>query len=189
MLPFVLLALAVVLVIAIGLIFVGWAVGRTESMPDQIVIDGQEAVDFCAQAMPDTVAAELAYEDLPKILRLHLEWIQAHHLTPEGSGEGPVLFEEYDAVDYILERADVSRLDVTREQVAAAVSAHSAYLQVMGVIHIEEQELVEADLADLPLLDPAEVERALDHRSEGGAANLTAGDPVDLTEEPGPEMS
>jgi len=148
---FVLLGLAVLLVIVVGLVFVGDAVGKTSAMPDQIVIDVHEAINFCAEALPSDVTATMTFDELRRLLRLHLEWIQAYHWSPEGSGEGPILFEEFDALDYVIERMAAIRLDVPRAHVAQVIDVHSSYLQVMGAIHLEDPVKVEADLAELPL--------------------------------------
>lgn len=156
------IAVGAVLVIVVALLFVGWAVGKTSSMPDQIVVDMHEAIEFCAEALPQEVTAVVSYDELRRLLRLHLEWVQFYHWAPEGESDGPILFEEHDAVDYMVERADVVGLDVTREQIVATVEAHSAYLQVMGAIHLEDPVKVEADLADYPALDGPIERSALD---------------------------
>lgn len=145
--------------VALGLLVVGWAVSKTNEQPDQIVVDAHEAIDFCAEALPIDVSSVLSFEDLRRLLRLHLEWIQAFQWAPEGvvGAPAPMVFEEYDAVDYILERADVNGFVVERRHVAAVVSAHSSYLQVMGVIHVGDPETTEADLAELPLRDVPEL--------------------------------
>jgi hypothetical protein len=148
---FVIVAVAVVSVVVIALIFVGDAVGKTSKMPDQIVVDVHEAINFCAEALPSEVTAVMTFDDLRRLLRLHLEWIQAYHWSPEGSDEGPILFEEFDALDYVMERTAAIRLDVPREHVAQVIDVHSSYLQVMGAIHLEDPVKVEADLAELPL--------------------------------------
>ncbi len=148
----VLLIIAGVLIVGIGFAFTGWAVGKTESMPDQIVVDAHEAIEFCAQALPAHVTAVLSYDDLRRLLRMHLEWIQAYDFAPEGSADGPIVFEQFDAVAYVLERADINRLKVDPEHVAAVVQAHSDYLHVMGAIHIEDPVKVQQDLAELPML-------------------------------------
>lgn len=142
------------IVIAIAFVFVGWAVGKTESMPAQIVVDAKESIEFCAQALPASVTAEISYEELRRVLRLHLEWIQAYDFAPEGDEEGPIVFEQFDPVDYIMERAAVNHFEIDREHVVAIVAAHSDYLQVMGAIHLDDPELVERDLAELPMLSP-----------------------------------
>ncbi len=172
--------------VVVGLLMVGWAVAKTSEQPDQIVIDAHEAIDFCAEALPIEVSSVLSYEDLRRILRLHLEWIQAFHWSPEGIArdgvDGPIVFEEFEAVDYILERADVNGFEVDRQHVAAVVDVHSSYLQVMGAIHLGDPETVAIDLQDLPLLPaigtdgerpilpfvPEEAVADFPHQEEGG---------------------
>jgi len=148
---FVILGVAVVLVVAVGLVFTGDAVGKTSAMPDQVVVDATEAIDFCAEALPGEVTATLTFDELRRILRLHLEWIQAFHWAPANIDEGPIVFEQLDALDYVAERADVVGLGVSRAHIAAVIEAHSAYLQVMGAIHLEDPVQVEADLSELPV--------------------------------------
>ncbi|MEL7156457.1 MAG: hypothetical protein AAFN30_07650 [Actinomycetota bacterium] len=166
---FVLLAVAVIAVVAVALLFVGWAVGKTSVMPDQIVIEAEEAIEFCAEALPVEVTSVLSYDDLRRALRLHLEWVQFYHWSPEGESDGPVLFEEFDALDYVVERADAVGLDISRDHARAVIEAQSAYLQVVGAIHLEDPVQVEADLAEHPvlgrgssnpLLDPGDSEAA-----------------------------
>ena len=148
----ILLIIAGIVIVALAFAFTGWAVGKTESMPDQIVVDAHEAIEFCAQALPAEVTSEISYDDLRRVLRMHLEWIQAYDFAPEGTADGPIVFEQFDAVGYVLERADVNHLTIAPEHVAAIVQAHSDYLQVMGAIHIEDPVKVQADLAELPML-------------------------------------
>ncbi len=154
-----LLALAAVVVVIIGLYAVGHAVGATERMPAQIVVDVHDAIEFCAEALPSEVTATVSYDDLRRVLRLHLEWIQAYHWAPETASSGPIVFEQFDALDYVMERVQVTDLEISREHAAAAIQAHSDFLQVMGAIHLDDPVKVEQDLAQLPLLEnPAGIE-------------------------------
>lgn len=148
---FVILGVALVLVVVVGLVFIGDAVGKTSAMPDQIVVDVHEAINFCAEALPSEVTAVMTFDELRRLLRLHLEWIQAYHWSPEGSDEAPILFEEFDALDYVMERMAAIRLDIPKAHVAQVIDVHSSYLQVMGAIHLDDPVKVEADLAELPL--------------------------------------
>jgi hypothetical protein len=147
------LALAAVLIVVIGLYSVGHAVSTTEKMPDQIVIDVHEAIEFCAEALPGEVTATLSYDELRRLLRLHLEWIQAYHWAPGSEGPTPIVFEQFDALSYVMERVEVTGLEVSEDHAAAVIQAHSDYLQVMGAIHLDDPVDVERDLAELPLLD------------------------------------
>ncbi len=149
------LVVGVVAVVVIALVFVGQGVGKTNQMPAQIVVDVHEAIAFCAEALPDEVTAVVSYDELRRALRLHLEWIQAYHWAPDrGADEtGPVVFAELDALDYVMERADITQLSVSRDHMAAIIESHSAYLQVMGAIHLEDPVTVERDLSELPVPD------------------------------------
>jgi hypothetical protein len=148
-----LLIIAAVIIVIVAFIAVGHAVGSTEAMPAQIVVDVHEAIEFCAEALPDEITAELTYDELRRLLRLHLEWIQAYHWSPEGTESGPIVFEQFDALDYVMERMTVTDLDVPRGFAAAVIQAHSDYLQVMGAVHIDDPVKVDGDLAQFPLLE------------------------------------
>jgi hypothetical protein len=165
-----LLALAAVVIVVVAFVAVGHAVGSTEAMPDQIVVDVHEAIEFCAEALPSDVTATLSYDELRRLLRFHLEWVQAYHWAPDSAPTGPIVFEQFDALDYVLERAAINRLDVSADHAAAVIQAHSDYLQVMGAIHVDDPVDVERDLAEFPLLDTP---RAIE--LESGSGDL--GDP------------
>ena len=149
---YVILIITALAVVAIGLVFVGSGVAKTAAMPAQIVVDVHEAIEFCAEAVPTSVSSVLSYDDMRILLRLHLEWIQAFHFAPEGDPDGPIVFEEFDALEYVMERLDMSSLEVDPTYVAAVIRAHSEYLQTMGAIHEEDPAIMQADLDDLPLL-------------------------------------
>jgi hypothetical protein len=153
---FVILVVGAVLVVAIALVAVGGGVAKTASMPNQVVYDVQESIDFCAEALPDEVTATLSYDDLRRLLRLHLEWIQAYHFTPEGDSEGPVVFNNEDALAYVMERSAITRLPVSAAHARLVLDAHLAYFQFMGAVDIEAPDLVRKDLSELGLLDSGE---------------------------------
>ena len=173
---FAVLALAAVLIVVIGLYAVGDAVGKTSNMPDQIVLDVHEAIEFCAEALPQEVTATLSYDQLRRMLRLHLEWIQAYHWAPETEGPAPIVFEQFDALDYVMERVAVTDVEISRDHAAAIIQAHSDYLQVMGAIHLDDPVKVEQDLAELPLLDnPAATELTSGDTADADQPDDTAG--------------
>ena len=155
MMEFVILGVGAVIVVAIALVAVGGGVAKTAAMPDQIVYDVMESIDFCAEALPDEVTATLSYDDLRRALRLHLEWIQAHHFTPEGDPDGPLVFNDDDALAYVIERAAVTQLPISADHAREVIGAHLSYFQFMGAIHIEAPEIVQKDLAELGLVELA----------------------------------
>jgi len=153
---YVILALGAIVVVAIALVAVGGGVAKTAAMPDQVVYDVVESIDFCAEALPDEVTAVLSYDDLRRALRLHLEWLQAHHFTPEGDPDGPLVFNDSDALAYVMERAAITRLPISADHARQVIDAHLAYFQFMGAVHIEEPDLVRTDLAELGIVDEAD---------------------------------
>ncbi len=152
MTPWIILGVAAVLVTVIGLLFVGWGVGKTREAPPQITIDIHDAIDFCSEALPDEVTAQLSYEDLRRLMRYHLEWVQFYHWTPDTSDEQPVFYEQLDAADYVAERADFYHLDVDRDQIEAVVRANDAFLQFSGAIGVADSAAVQEDLAEVASL-------------------------------------
>lgn len=147
------LIVGAVIVVAIALVAVGGGVAKTAAMPDQVVYDVMESIDFCAEALPDEVTAILSYDDLRRALRLHLEWIQAHHFTPEGDPDGPLVFNDDDALAYVMERAAITQLPISADHARQVIGAHLAYFQFMGAVHIESPDLVNKDLAELGLVE------------------------------------
>ena len=150
---YVILAVGLVVVVAIALVAVGGGVAKTASMPKQIVYEVQESIDFCAEALPDDVTATLSYDDLRRLLRLHLEWIQAYHFTPEGDPDGPLVFNNEDALAYVMERAAITRLPVSADHARQVLDAHLAYFQFMGAVHVEAPDVVRTDLEEMGLLE------------------------------------
>lgn len=147
------LALAAVAVTVIALVFVGDAVGKTSDLPDQIVVDATEAIEFCAEALPASITAELSYDELRRLIRLHMEWIQAYHWSPSSRDATPIVFEQFDPLAYVMERAAVIRLAVDEDTAAAVIQAHSDYLVVSGALHIDDPADVDADLDRFPMAD------------------------------------
>ncbi len=139
-------------VIGAGLVAVGEGVGKTRKMPKQIILNVEEAIEFCAESLPIDVSSVVSYDELRRVMRLHLEWLQAYHWAPDSDDDGPIVFEEFDSLDYVMERADIIGLEIEREHAQKVISVHTSYLQVMGAIHLDDPALVEADLAEVPLL-------------------------------------
>ena len=166
---FLILGLGALAVIAIALVAVGGGVAKTAAMPDQVVYDVMESIDFCAEALPDDVSATLSYDDLRRALRLHLEWLQAYHFTPDGDPEGPIVFNSDDALSYVMERAAVTGLPISAEHAKHVIDAHLAYFQFMGAVHVEEPELVTKDLTDFGILDSGDQTPSIPAANESDA--------------------
>ncbi|MCP5028016.1 MAG: hypothetical protein GY929_17210 [Actinomycetia bacterium] len=136
----VILIIAAVVVVVIALVAVGRVVGETASLPAHTVFDSAEALAFVSEALPDDVTAELSYDDVTRLMRLHLEYVQMHQLAPEDP-EDPsvnlVVMGEEDPVDHILRRAIERKNPVERGHAQAVVTAQLAYFEAIGALDIE----------------------------------------------------
>ncbi len=139
--------ISALIIFAVAQVAVGAAVSRSMTTPAQIIFDVHEAIEFCAQALPEATTAELSYDDLRRLLRLHLEWIQAYHWSPENSSASPILLFSEEPLEYIQQRCDVIGLDVSTEDIRRVCEAHYEYLKGIGALHTQSREVSESDLA------------------------------------------
>jgi len=134
----VLIVLGALAVVAIGLLSVGRVVRRLGPEPARQVFEGDEALRFVAAALPDDVTAELSYDDVGRILRLHLDFLHGKGVARSGGdlpeGEGPLVVEFDDAVDYVLRRGDEVGFRPDRQHVAEVVTAQLAYFEAIGAV-------------------------------------------------------
>ncbi len=125
-------------VVAIALVSVGVVVRRLGPEPARRVFDADEALAFVAAVLPDEVTAQLSYDDVERILRLHLDFLHRQGVARSGGdlpeGEGPLVVDFGDAVEDVLARAALVRFHPEREQVAAVISAQLAYFEAIGAM-------------------------------------------------------
>ena len=100
MIAFAIVGAALVLVVA--LVAVGGVVGRLRTEPARNIFENDEALEFVAQALPDEFTAELSYEELQRIMRLHLDYLHAQGVARSGgdlpAAGGPQVVDSDDAV-------------------------------------------------------------------------------------------
>lgn len=142
-----------IIVVWIGLAVIDFTVEKTMKMPRQVIVDVHESIEFCAEALPDSATSQISYEDLRKALRLHLEWIQAYHWTPENNSENPIVFKAQDPIQYMLERAEIIDLDISAEHLSEIANAHYEYLLSKGALHIQPASYSAVDLSEKPEIE------------------------------------
>ncbi len=130
----------------ISWVTVGYAVRRVTTTPPQIVFDAQESIEYAAQALPDSITGDISYVELQKVLRLHLEWLQAFHWSPEGASKTPIVFDELEPIDYIKERAGAMDFHIDSEYLEPILKSHYDYLAAIGAIHTQDKSTTELDL-------------------------------------------
>ena len=144
--PIWVLILSFLLAATISVIVVALAIARSASTPPQIIFDAEESIEYTAQALPDSVTSSISYTDLQRALRLHLEWLQAFHWSPAGASKSPIVFDENEPIDYIVQRSKVIGLTLNRSELESVVRAHYDYLGAIGAIHTQDKAVTEADL-------------------------------------------
>ncbi|MEZ5235279.1 MAG: hypothetical protein AB7W59_30060 [Acidimicrobiia bacterium] len=134
----VVLVIGALAVVAIALVAVGAAVGRLGPEPARQVFEHDEELDFVVAALPDHVTAELSFDDVQRILRLHLDFLHRKGVARSGGdlpeGEGPIVLDVADAVGYVLQRGKLRKFTPEPEHVEAVIAAQLAYFEAIGAM-------------------------------------------------------
>ena len=176
MLLVVALVAGVVLVVVIALLTVGGVVGRLRVEPPRQVFEQDEALEFVAQALPDDLTAEMAYEDVQRIMRLHIDYLHEQGIARSGGdlqqAPGVTVVNPDDVVRYVQWRAGLASHYPSRRQVEEVIASHLAYFEAIGAV-------AEVDGPDLEQLEAEQ--RAIDAQTDDGLPE--SGDAA----RPGPE--
>jgi hypothetical protein len=160
--------LAVVLIVAA--VAIGRVVSRLEPEPERQVFTHDEALSFVAEALPEEATANLSYDDVARIMRLHLDFLYDRGVARSGGdltdGPGPVVIEPGEAVRFVLDRGRRVGFEPEPHHVEEVVEAQLAYFEAIGAITaVAEPEL--GDVIDGPdVASPAGVDG--DRRDAGG---------------------
>ncbi len=134
----VLVVLGVVAVVAMALASVGIVVRRLGPEPARQVFEYNEEVNFVVEALPDEITAQLSWEDVQRILRLHLDFLHRKGVARSGGdlpeGEGPIVVDLQDGADYVLQRGRVAKFTPAREHVLEVITAQLAYFEAIGAM-------------------------------------------------------
>jgi hypothetical protein len=132
------LVIGLVVVVVVAVVAVGQAVGRLEPEPERQIFAHGEAVSFVAEALPDEVTATLSYEEVARIMRLHLDFLHDRGVARSGGdledGAGPVVIEPGEAVGFVVDRAARVGFHPERAHVEEVIEAQLAYFEAIGAI-------------------------------------------------------
>ena len=127
-----------VLVLGVAIVAVGGVVQRLGPEPQRQVFDHREALDFVVEALPGDVTAELSYEDVQRILRLHLDFLHRRGISRSGGDlpdrDDPVVVGLEDGVAYVLARGELVQFRPQRDHVAEVITAQLAYFEAIGAL-------------------------------------------------------
>lgn len=134
----VVVVIGIVLVVGIALLAVGTVVQRLGPEPERQVFEHDEALSFVAEALPGEVTAELSFEEVQRIMRLHLDFLHRKGVARSGGdlpeGDGPVVLELDDGAEFVLERAALRNFFPKRSHVLDVITAQLAYFEAIGAM-------------------------------------------------------
>jgi hypothetical protein len=136
---------AAVLVAAIALVAVTATTrGLARSLPVS-VYDLVEATDFVCDRLPAEVAERLDRDDVESLLAWNLTWLRSRGLATFGrvdliaedaarDATGPIVADEDDAVDALIERAEYEGIPVDPVDVVVVLDLDALYLRAIGAV-------------------------------------------------------
>ena len=135
------IVVAAVLVFAIASVTIGREARRLDAVAPRAVYEIDEATEFVADRLPPETQARLTYEELRKLLVLHMRWLHANGLQPSNVVDrrqdiaDPVVVGEETLTAFLLGRAEGARIDVLDDvDVVHVVRAHLAYFDAIGAV-------------------------------------------------------
>jgi len=170
-------------VVVIALLAIGNVTQRLVVEPKRHVFEGDEALSFVVEALPDRMTAVLSHDDVERVIRLHLDYLHraglARSAGDPGPSSGPVVVNRADGISYIVEYAGYHEFVVSREQAGEVIDAHWAYFEAIGAIG---DEVTVGQLGDTEI-DPL-VAEALGGEERPAAAPSADPDPPTAGQEP-----
>lgn len=132
---------ATVLVFAVAALTIGREARRLDAVAPRAVYEIDEATEFVADRLPPDTQARLTYEELRKLLVLHMRWLHANGLQPSNVVDRrqdiveTVVVGEETLTAFLLGQAESARIDVLDDvDVVHVVRAHLAYFDAIGAI-------------------------------------------------------
>lgn len=150
----VLALVALVVIVVIALLAVGVVVGRLGPEPERQVFESDEALQFVVAALPDEATAELTFDDVQRIMRLHLDQLHARGVARSGGdlddGDGPLVIDPDEVVEAICTRGALADFRPSPGHVRDVVNAQLAYFEAIGAIdEVPTPELAQLQLDEL----------------------------------------
>jgi YD repeat-containing protein len=134
-------ALSAVSTFVIAAVVIGREALRLDSVAPRAVYDPDEATKFVADHLPEGTQSRLTYDELRKLLILHMRWMHEKGLQPsdvadrkQGIDSTLVVGEETLAA-YLFGKADEANIDLLDDvDVVHVVRAHLDYFDAIGAV-------------------------------------------------------
>lgn len=123
------------LVFAIAAITIGRETQRLDSVSPAPALELVDAVDWIAERLPESVSAQISYEDVRDLVTWHLQMLEAEGVRQESPDMGDlVIIEDQGTIAALVERASQERREITPDQVRAVLDGELAYLRAIGAV-------------------------------------------------------
>ena len=132
-----LVVVAAVLVFAIAAIVIGREAKRLDALPPTPSFDVPAAVAHIGELLPYEISAELSYEDVRRIVLLHLEDMRAYGIRDDRPTATrtlqPVVITDAGVAE-VVKRAAAEGFNYPASHVRAVLDAELAYLAAIGAV-------------------------------------------------------
>ena len=135
------LALSVLSVFVVAAVVIGREAHRLDGVAPRAVYDIDEATTYVADRLPPNSQARLTYEELKKMLVLHMRWLHEKGLQPvdvidrRQNPDWEVVVGEESLTAYLLGQAEGARIDLLDDvDVVHVVREHLNYFDAIGAI-------------------------------------------------------
>lgn len=135
------LVLSVLSVFVVAAVVIGREAHRLDGVAPRAVYDIDEATAFVADRLPSNSQARLTYEELKKMLVLHMRWLHEKGLQPvdvidrRQNPDWEVVVGEESLTAYLLGQAEGARIDLLDDvDVVHVVQEHLNYFDAIGAI-------------------------------------------------------
>jgi hypothetical protein len=130
------------IVFAIGAYAIGREARRLDTFSPVPTLDVEEAVDWIGEHLPESLSAQLAYNDVRTILDWHLDELERRGLADESiivhGPAGRVITDltviDDALVDTLTARAITESKPYSSAEIRAVLDAHLGYLERIGAI-------------------------------------------------------
>ncbi len=126
------------LVLVIGVVFIGASTDYLSRLPRQSVFHLPEAVDWVADRLPTEVAGEISYDDVRRILIWNLDYLDELEVpvrdVDASEQEQTVVADEDGAVVHALALASEEGIELDPVHVTVVLDLAAGYLRAIGAV-------------------------------------------------------
>jgi len=125
----------------IAAVVIGREAHRLDAVAPRAVYDPDEATEYVANHLPAETQARLTFDELRKLLILHMRWMHEQGLQPSDvidrkqDIQSTLVVGEETLTAYLLGKSDETKIDVLDDvDVVHVVRAHLDYFDAIGAI-------------------------------------------------------